>query len=292
MHPPAVWIYNVAIPIFGSLIILAVSVDAFRKRQLTWAWLFVVCSALVWWMETIGDWGQELVYSPRLSHYHTSWLPYTTPNDPYFMPFTYAVYWTVHAVVVLALAARLARSRGWTLLRAVVVLSVPVGVVWDLTVETTSAYFGWWTYNPGFGPEIHFARGNQPLLWPMILMCIWPNLIAYVAGKPQARGLNVIERSFGLGRMIRSPRSEEVGVGEPGGSVAPGDAGTGTLVHRWAPADPATDPGYEVVGPRWRFEVARFGAWMVTFQVSFFVILCIPLVLLRLVTGHDSVYVP
>ena len=50
--------------------------------------------------------------------------------------------------------------------------------------------------------------------------------------------------------------------------------------------------GYLVKGPRWRFELVRFGAWILTFQLSFFVILCVPLVTLRLLTGHDSIYVP
>jgi hypothetical protein len=266
LHPPAVWIYNVAIPIAGGLVIAAVTVDSLRRRRLTWPFLFVVCSALTWWMETIGDWGQELIYSPRLDHYHVSWLPFSTPNDPYFMPFTYAVYWTVHAWVVLKLAGKLAERLDMSLLRAVIILSIPVGVIWDLSVETLSAYFGWWTYDPGFGPVIEFARGRQPLLWPLILLCIWPNFIAYMAGKPKNAGLNPIERRFHLERFVRQPTSSLHGT--------------------------SIQSGYEVIGPRWKFEVARFGAWMATFQISFFVILVIPLVSLRLLTGHNSVYVP
>lgn len=79
LHPPSVWIYNVVIPIVGSLIIVALAVDSIRKRRLTWASVFIVCSALTWWMETMGDWGQELIYSPRLAYYHISWLPVSTP---------------------------------------------------------------------------------------------------------------------------------------------------------------------------------------------------------------------
>lgn len=296
LHPPAAWIYNVAIPIAGSLVIAAVAVDSIRRRRLTWPFLFVVCSALTWWMETLGDWGQELIYSPRLSHYHIDWLPFSTPNDPYFMPFTYAVYWTIHAWVVLKLAGKLADARGMTLLRAVVILSIPVGVLWDLSVETTSAYFGWWTYNPGFGPVIQFARGRQPLLWPMILMCIWPNLIAYMGGKPRARGLNPIERLFRLGRLVRpATQTAEVATApRPDPTPLRPFVATGTLLRPEAAAvsPPGDGARYEVIGSRWRFELARFAAWMVTFQVSFFVILCVPLVSLRLITGHDSIYVP
>jgi hypothetical protein len=295
-HPPAVYIYNVIIPVVGSLIILAVALDSLRARRLTWAFLFVVCSALTWWMETMGDWGQELVYSPALAHYHLSWLPWSSPNDPYFMPFTYAVYWTVHAWVVLTLAGKLADWRHWSLLKAVVILSVPVGVVWDLTVETISAYFGWWTYNPGFGPEIIFAHGRQPLLWPLILLCIWPNFVAYMSGKPNGRGLNTLERAFGLGRMVRpltgaaAPVPALVGAAAPAGTVPATTAVAGESSASGFRAAGKLD--YEVIGARWKFELARFGAWMATFQVSFFFMLVVPLVSLRLVTGHNSIYVP
>ena len=44
--------------------------------------------------------------------------------------------------------------------------------------------------------------------------------------------------------------------------------------------------------PRWKFELARFGAWFFVFQVSFFVTLAIPLVARRVISGHNSEYVP
>jgi hypothetical protein len=47
--------------------------------------------------------------------------------------------------------------------------------------------------------------------------------------------------------------------------------------------------------PRWKFELAGFVglvAWFVVFQVSFFVTLVIPLVARRVISGHNSEYVP
>ena len=49
---------------------------------------------------------------------------------------------------------------------------------------------------------------------------------------------------------------------------------------------------YDVTIPRWRFELMRLGAWFVGFQVSFFFLLVVPLVVLRAVTGADSPFVP
>lgn len=36
----------------------------------------------------------------------------------------------------------------------------------------------------------------------------------------------------------------------------------------------------------------RLGAWFISFQVTFFVLLVVPLVLLRALTGAESVYIP
>jgi hypothetical protein len=49
---------------------------------------------------------------------------------------------------------------------------------------------------------------------------------------------------------------------------------------------------YEVTIPRWRFELMRLGAWFIVFQVTFFVLLVVPLVVMRWATGADSPYIP
>jgi hypothetical protein len=264
LHPGGVWFFDWVIPTAGGLIILLVIADSVRRLRLTWGFLFVINSVLVYWMETVGDWGQELVYSPAFARHHLlDWLPLKTPNDPIFMPFAYAVYWGVHAIVVLWLGQLLVRRYGWSLLKSVAVLAVPVNYAWDFFVEGIATREGWWTYDPGIGPHLTWSTGGRiTLLWTIGLMCIWPNLIAYWAGKPPVRGLNHFERFFGLDRYTRPQ-----------------------------PASGA-ELNYEVVIPRWKFEAARFGAWFVTFQCSFFLLLIVPLVTMRGVTGHNSIYVP
>lgn len=49
---------------------------------------------------------------------------------------------------------------------------------------------------------------------------------------------------------------------------------------------------YEVTIARWRFELMRLGAWFIGFQVSFFVFLVVPLVIMRWATGSVSPYIP
>ena len=297
VDPSGTWFFNWVIPIAGGLVILLAIADSIRRRRLTWGFLFLMNSMLVYWMESTGDWGQELVYSPTFIRHHAlDWLPLKTPNDPLFMPFAYAVYWTVHAMVILWLGQLVARKFGWSMLKAILVLAIPVNYAWDFFVEGVAAAMGWWTYDPGMGPVLRFANGGQiTLLWTIGLMCFWPNLIAYWAGKPPVRGLNHFERFFGLERFTRpkKPGTESVSISGPVGVAA---AATATALQTAVPRtkqqeyDDLLD--YEVTIPRWRFELARSGAWFAVFQVSFFLLLVVPLVVMRMVTGNDSVYIP
>ncbi|WP_261574311.1 hypothetical protein [Frankia gtarii] len=312
VDPSGVWFFNWVIPLLGGLVIVLAIADTIRRRRLTWGLLFIVNSMLVYWMETIGDWGQQLVYSPAFTEHHLlDWLPIKTPNDPLFMPFAYACYWAVHAFIVLRIGQFLVRRFDWSLLRAVAVLAIPVNYAWDFLVESLAAAMGWWVYDPGFGPHVEFGNGGKfTVLWTIGLMSFWPNLIAYWAGKPPVRMLNHFERFFGLERFT-VPRPGASGASdasdaprsEPGTSPVPGGStGTAVIVRpprqradrqqpdRRAEYDDRLD--YEVTIPRWKFELARFGAWFVVFQVTFFVMLVIPLVAMRALTGHDSVYVP
>lgn len=295
LDPSGTWFFNWVIPLAGGIVIALAIADSIRRRRMTWGLLFLLNSMFVYWMETMGDWGQELIYSPTfLRHHALDWLPLKTPNDPLFMPFAYAVYWTVHALVVLWLGQLLAKRFGWSMLKAILVLAVPVNYAWDFLVEGVAAAMGWWTYDPGMGPVLRFASGGQiTLLWTIGLMCFWPNLIAYWAGKPPVRGLNHFERFFGLERFTRPKPAAADGARETSGT---GSTATATALRTTArrrkqqPYDDLLD--YEVTIPRWKFELARFGAWFAVFQVSFFLLLIVPLVTMRLITGNDSVYAP
>ena len=203
LNPSGVWFFNWVIPIAGSVFIVLAIADAIRRRRLTWGFLFLFNSLAVYWMETIGDWGQMLFYSPAFAQHHLlEWLPIKTPNDPLFMPFAYAVYWGVHALLVLWLSQWVSARFGWSMLKSMVVLAIPVNYVWDFAVEGTATAMGWWTYDPGIGPVLEWGNGGRiTLLWTIGIMCVWPNLIAYWAGKPPIRGLNHFERFCRLDRF-------------------------------------------------------------------------------------------
>jgi hypothetical protein len=291
--PAGVWFFNWGIPIAGSIFIVLAIADVVRRRRLTWGFLFLFNSIAVYWMETIGDWGQMLFYSPTFAEHHLlDWLPLKTPNDPLFMPFAYAVYWGVHALLVLWLSQWVSSRTGWSMLKSMVVLAIPVNYIWDFVVEGTATAMGWWTYDPGIGPVLEWDSGGRiTLLWTIGIMCTWPNLIAYWAGKPPIRGLNHLERFCRLDRFTVPKKAMSTG-------AATDTAGLGGLAVATKPANLTKQQefdaylNYDVTIPRWRFELMRLGAWFIGFQLSFAFLLVLPLVVLRAVTGADSPYVP
>jgi hypothetical protein len=163
--PPAIWIYNIAIPAAGIVVLGLFSYQSWRRKQLTWWWLFFVSGALCWWLETFGDWGQYLVYSPKLWHYHLP-IQHASPDNPLFMPWAYGLYWGVHAILVLRLAEMLSRRTGWKRGWSIVVLAPVVGYIWDIVVEGMATHFGWWSYETPLGPYFDAGRGLQPLIVP------------------------------------------------------------------------------------------------------------------------------
>lgn len=249
---PATWVLDVAIPVFAAVMVAVMVRDAIRKRRLTWWLLLSVCSAMCWWLETFGDWGQHLSYSPEFRHYTLDWVG-TAPHNPYWMPLMYAVYWVAHAWAILRLAQYIQRRRpSLSLGKAIMVLTIPVTWVWNLAIEGYAAYMGWWTYEPPIGPFLDMGRGNWPLLWPMLLMFTWINLIAWMVGPPEDENqLNRIERLFRLDRLLSSP-------------------------------DPTSGS--------WRFQLVRFLSWTAFFQVSFAACFLVPLMGVRAVTGWDTPY--
>jgi hypothetical protein len=274
--PTGVWFFNWVIPIAGSIFIVLAIADVVRRRRLTWGFLFLFNSMAVYWMETTGDWGQMLFYSPAFAEHHLlDWLPLKTPNDPLF---------------VLWLSQWVSSRFGWSMLKSMIVLAIPVNYVWDFVVEGTATAMGWWTYDPGIGPVLEWDSGGRiTLLWTIGIMCTWPNLIAYWAGKPPVRGLNHLERFVGLDRFTQP----KVPVREPASITGSGGVAVAAQPVRLTKTQEFDDfLNYEVTIARWKFELMRLSAWFVGFQVTFLAFLVGPLIILRAALGADSPFVP
>ena len=70
----------------------------------------------------------------------------------------------------------------------------------------------------------------------------------------------------------------------PGDTEGPGGVAVATRQLRLTKQQEFDDYlNYQVTIPRWRFELMRLGAWFIVFQITFFVFLVVPLVVLRTV---------
>lgn len=274
--PPAGWVLDYLTPVLSIIVLIFLIQQSIKKGKPTWWLMIAIAAASTWWMETAGDWGQHLLYSPTFNHYHVDWA-ISAPHNPMWMPFTYAIYWAGHTWAILRLAQWYQkRHAGVSLGKAIMVFTVPLTFVWNIAVEGTAAYMGYWTYNPPIGPYLDMGRGFFPLMWPMLTMFIWPNLISWLVGLPEEQGLNQLEKFVGLGRW-RATAATQLPAAKVGAMAVAGGGTASVAVARQGGMS---------------FEALRLLAWIVVFNVTFFVALVVPLIGVRLLTNWGSFYLP
>jgi hypothetical protein len=280
-HPFAPWLLDYALPVVALVALVLMVRGALQQQKLTWMLMISIASASTWWLEVFGDWGQHLSYSPVFNHYVLDWV-YTAPHNPLWMPLMYAVYWVAHAWAILKLAEWGSDKFGWSLGRGILLLSVPLTFVWNLIIEGFAAWAGWWTYEPGIGPVLDMGRGNWPLLWPMLLMFGWINLISWVVGPPdEADRFNRLERLFGLHKLVQRLGWFNPSRGASRPQVKPDGSGVAIAVR-----GDVLDPAVGTV----KFQVLRMLCWLLFFNVTFALTLDLPLVGFRLISGWDTPY--
>ena len=261
INPPGVWFFNIGIPVASVLLFCGLLRGAIQQKTLTWYLLFYIAGVSCFWVETIADWGIHLTYSPQFWHYELPFsFPWHVEDNPFFMPFAYGLYWTVHPVVVVALTRAVVTRTGWSTIKALFIVGVPFSIVWDLAVEGTSTYFGWWTYEPPIGPHFSWeflgGRGIQTLVVPPLLMIVWPNVVSHMAGEPEDSSSPRIARLFAIPQ------------------------------HRYR------ETSFKVAA-RWdvKYEALKVMAWITVFWVAQ-VTMLYPVVLIRYLFGGDNIYAP
>ncbi|MGI4801289.1 MAG: hypothetical protein ACRYG8_46160 [Janthinobacterium lividum] len=261
--PIMTWMFNIEVPILSAIVVTILLRNCIKSKTLTWSILIAIASASTFWLETYGDWAQHLSYSPYLYHYVLT-KPFTVPYNPSMMPLTYALYWWAHAWVILQLAGWLHRRKPKVSLGlGILLLSLPVTFLWNLIIEGWATYAGWWTYDPPFGPAIRWSNGSYwPLLWPVMLMLGWINLIAWMIRMPaEQHRPNYIERLFRVDRLLTSPR--------------------------WS-TNPADLTHVDTSSGNAAWQALRLLVWIVFFNLSFALTLNLPLSLMRFATGLRS----
>lgn len=269
-HPPAIWFFNFGIPVVATVVLIALTVQSVRRKSLSWYWLFFVSGVASFWVETIADWSIYLTYSPAFATYQ---LPFNYPwhvwDNPAFIPFAYGVYWGVFPYVVLRINQFVSKRFGWGGLKSLLIVGIPFSYCWDLLVEGTATYFGWWTYEPPLGPHFSWVplggAGIQTLIVPPLLMIIWPNVVAWMAGDPKDG------TSPRIARLFRIPAHRDLS-----------GIGTASLHELATPTRSSWDA---------RYELLKIGGWISVFYWAQ-VTQLLPVVLVRYVFGHESVFAP
>jgi hypothetical protein len=238
----------------------------------------------MWWQEWFGDWAAYIVYNPHFTLIPWHATTWTTPNKPWAVIPAYGWYYTLSLLLLVALVDRVRRSRphASALLTAVAV-GLPLFYLIDLLVEGGASVLGMWSYDHYVGPAITSSKGNFPLLHPIVFFAVWCTVMGVLVVRP---GPDVQDDRTVLDRLLR--------VGRPGpvasATAAPAPHARATrggtaVLERTAPA-PAVD------GLTVRANLLRLGAWVLTFNVSYWVLFVFPIVLIRQLGGVHSDVVP
>jgi len=144
---------------------------ALRERRLPNLLLLLIAGTSMWWQETYGDWGCYLLYSPDFALI-PGWghLSYQSPNQPWALIPAYG--WFYAAYFTLVAAAGGAVHRRWfprhSLMRVTAIVGTLIWYVYDIVIEGVATRMGWWDYTAAIGPVWTSARGDFPLVYPII----------------------------------------------------------------------------------------------------------------------------
>jgi hypothetical protein len=109
------------------------------------------------------------------------------------------------------LVERVQRARpSWSSLRAAAVVVVPLFYLWDLGVEGTSAALGWYSYTEVVGPALVTARGNFPVVWPILYFVFFAVIMVWLFVQKDASGTWPHERLLGVNHLAPGAKRELV----------------------------------------------------------------------------------
>lgn len=247
----APWVYNIVIPVVAIVYLIYFIRSSAKKKTLSWWLLFGLSSLSIVWGETIGDWGVNITWNPVFPSYNGlpfETFPWHTQDIPFWMPFSYLVFWSAHAFVMFKACNWVKKKTGWAMWKVLLIAALPVEYLVDFATEGLATFMGWWQYEPPVGPYLSWSfiggLGNMPLLVPIIYpQILFPTIMAFL-GQEGEEKKNIyqpgkIERIFRLERLLPDDH--------PGSPNYVGDIN----------AEPTRFA--------WKYELARIAAWFSTF---------------------------
>jgi hypothetical protein len=183
--------------------------DTRRNRRLSLLTLALVAGTSMWWQEWFGDWGSYLIYNPKfhLIPWHTSL--WTTPNKPWSVIPAYGWYYAIIFPFILFVVSRIRQARPtWNRHLTTITVALVLFYAWDLAVEGVASQMGWWSYTHTFGPALNSSKGSFPLLFPILVFCLFGVVATWIMDQRDDRGRFVFEAMVGVPRVAEGWRRE------------------------------------------------------------------------------------
>ena len=169
-EPTAKWVFQGLGPAVFAAMVVYFAVETYRRRRLSFGAVLLVAFTAIWWQEWYGDWGSYILYNPKFALIPWGTTKWTTPNKPWAVIAAYG--WFYPTIYLLAIAVVRRVRAAWPEIPkwvAILLVTAPLLYAWDLFVEGAASRLGWWSYTDFVGPALTGAKGNFPLLYPILL---------------------------------------------------------------------------------------------------------------------------
>jgi hypothetical protein len=232
----------------------------------------------LFWQEWFADWATYLIYNPHLALLPWGSTLWTTPNKPWALIAAYGWYYTLAFLTYFWLVNRLRELRPnirpWV---ACVGVGLPLFYLVDLLVEGGASLLGMWSYDSFVGPAIISPNGTFPLLYPVTFFAAWCTFMGTLLYTVDANGYTAFDRFTGIRRWAALPGDRN---SEYEQHVSSGSGQVIALEHT------------EQTKLTIKAQVIRAIAWIVGFNLAYWVLFVFPMILIRIATGEPSSVVP
>ena len=175
-------------------------------RFSTYGLIFFACFTM-WWQEFYADWGVYLMWNPGFARLPWDASRWTTPFKPWALLACYGWYYASVYPVILGLIKRIRiRKPTWPRWVPMVAVVLPLFYLWDLFLEGTAAYLGWWSYTEPWGPTIGKTAANGfpmrfPLVHPLLIFVAYGLITVWVIDRRDDLGRHRFEVLLGAHRV-------------------------------------------------------------------------------------------
>jgi|GEM_PF-672095 len=172
------------------------------KKRLSLGLLILLGAMSASWQEFYADWGSYLYWNPEFPQLPWGETPFTTPDKPMFIPFSwgwyFALIYTLLATLITWLHGKLPAIPRWLLIS---VIAGPLFFAYNIYGEHQAANMAWWGYAHSFGPYAEGTYASYPYVWPTVSLVLWSIVLLCMFTAKDDSGHWWHERKLGVHRI-------------------------------------------------------------------------------------------